>query len=210
MAAPILLLDNRDSFVWNLAQAFLALGRPVDVVRSDAVDVAGLRRRAPAALVLSPGPGVPADAGICLEAVLELSGELPILGVCLGHQAIAAAFGARLRRAPPRHGKTSWVRHRGNGPFRGLPSPFEACRYHSLVVEADSVRPPLRVEAWSEDGLVMAVSHAIHPTWGVQFHPESFLTPHGVSLLAAFLDPAAAAPADEQAASSTAGLQAPR
>ena len=189
VAASILLLDNRDSFVWNLAQAFQQLGTDVVVTRSDAITVSEIERQRPDALVLSPGPGTPSDAGVCVEAVRALHREVPILGVCLGHQAIAAAFGSPVERGEPRHGKTSPIHHHGTGLFRGIPSPFPACRYHSLMV--DAVPAGLERDAWTDDGIVMALRHRDHPVFGVQFHPESFRTEHGLELLRNFTECAA-------------------
>lgn len=180
----LLLLDNRDSFVWNLAQALMKLGAPVRVVRSDAIavdDVAGHR-----ALVLSPGPGRPEDAGVCIPAIRRWSGHLPILGVCLGHQAIGAAFGAEVVRGDPVHGRATPIEHDGTGLFVGVAQPMVACRYHSLYV-ADPLPGPLVALARSEQGALMALRHRTHPTFGVQFHPESFRTPDGERLLANFL-----------------------
>lgn len=181
----ILILDNKDSFVWNLAQALQRLGAAVEVVRSDRLDVE--RAGDAAALVLSPGPGRPEDAGICTAAVQRWSGVLPILGVCLGHQAIAQAFGARIVRTEPCHGRTSPVRHDGRALFASLPQPLVACRYHSLAVDADSVPAELLVTAHTDRGVIMAVQHRRHPTFGVQFHPESFRTADGLRLLDNFL-----------------------
>lgn len=180
----ILLLDNKDSFVWNLAQALACLGAAVRVVRSDAIDVESLG--AASALVLSPGPGRPEHAGCSVAAVRRWSGRLPILGVCLGHQAIGAAFGGRVVRGSPVHGIATPVHHDKSGLFAGLPSPFAACRYHSLYVEPPP-SGPLRTTARGEHGEVMALRHETHPTHGVQFHPESFRTPLGPALLANFL-----------------------
>lgn len=149
----ILLLDNYDSFVHNLARYLQELDEEVEVIRHDAIDVPGIRRLAPSHLVISPGPRTPAEAGVCVEAIRSLAGSLPILGVCLGHQCIGAAFGARIVRAPePMHGKNSRVRHEGRGLFQGLPNPLRATRYHSLVVDGESVGPELRVTAWTEEG----------------------------------------------------------
>jgi len=187
----LLLLDNRDSFVWNLAQTFQTLGAEVDVVRSDAVTVADIAARAPAALVLSPGPGRPEGAGVCLAALHAFGGRLPILGVCLGHQAIGLAAGGRVGRVPPCHGRTSRVHHDGCGLFADLPSPTAAARYHSLAVLAEPWPDDLVRTAWTEDGLVMAVEHRHQPTFGLQFHPESFLTESGPQILARFLQVAA-------------------
>ncbi len=184
----IAVIDNYDSFVFNLAQAFGALGETVRVFRNDAVDVPGLRALRPDALVLSPGPGRPEDAGITIAAIRELSSSIPTLGVCLGHQAIAAAFGGRVVRADaPRHGKPSPVEHDHAGLFEGLGSPFQAGRYHSLVAERSSLPGALRVTAWTEDGTVMALQHVERLVFGVQFHPESVLTPDGNRLLGNFL-----------------------
>jgi para-aminobenzoate synthetase component II len=180
----ILLLDNKDSFVWNLAQALGALGAEVDVARSDAVDVEALGRAS--ALVISPGPGRPEDAGRSVAAVRRWSGERPILGVCLGHQAIGAAFGGVVARGEPVHGRPTPVRHDGDGLFAGLPQPLQACRYHSLYVLAP-LPPELVATAHTPAGEVMALRHRAHPTFGVQFHPESFRTPDGPRLLANFL-----------------------
>jgi len=180
----ILLLDNKDSFVWNLAQALQGLGATVRVVRSDAVGVEELGTCR--ALVVSPGPGRPEHAGVSQQAIVRWSGHLPILGVCLGHQAIGAAFGARIGCGEPVHGRTSPIQHDGQALFAGLPQPLVACRYHSLYV-----LPPLpdvlRATAHTEHGEVMAVQHREHATFGVQFHPESFRTPDGQRLLANFL-----------------------
>lgn len=182
----VLLLDNRDSFVWNLAQALDALGARTDVVRSDRTTVDDLRRRQPDALVLSPGPGRPEQAGVSIEAVRTFHGELPILGVCLGHQAIGAAFGAVIDRMPPCHGKPWAIRHAGEGLFRGMTSPLEFCRYHSLGI-VGGLPDEIVADAWTAEEEVMSIRHREHPTFGLQFHPESFRSPHGPALLARFL-----------------------
>jgi anthranilate synthase component 2 len=193
MGATVLLVDNYDSFVYNLVQQLGELGANPVVRRNDAVDVAGIRALACDLLVISPGPGRPDDAGVSLAAVTELAGELPILGVCLGHQAIGQAFGARIVRAPVlMHGKTSEVRHDGRGVFSGLPQPMTATRYHSLVVDPGSVPDELEVTATTDDGVIMGLRHRELPVEGVQFHPESILTASGPSLLANFLAEAAA------------------
>lgn len=191
----LLLLDNRDSFVWNLAQAFQVLGESVEVVRSDALDPAAIAARAPRAIVISPGPGHPRNAGFSEATVRRLSGRIPILGVCLGHQAIATAFGGRLFRAPPCHGKPWPVRHDGIGLYRDLPDPVSFCRYHSLAVDATTLPEELCADAWSPEGLIMGLHHRTHPTYGVQFHPESFRSPAGPALLANFLALTARVPA---------------
>lgn len=180
----ILLLDNKDSFVWNLAQALGALGAAVEVVRSDVVDDG--RLAAARALVISPGPGRPEDAGRSMTAIRAWSGRKPILGVCLGHQAIGAAFGGAIVRGEPRHGRTSPIEHDGLGLFAGLPRPLTVCRYHSLYV-ADPMPAELVATARTPDGAIMALRHRAHATFGVQFHPESFRTPDGGRLLANFL-----------------------
>lgn len=184
----ILLVDNYDSFVYNLARYFERLGQPARVVRNDAIDAGGVRRLAPGALVLSPGPCAPEQAGASLELVRALHMELPILGVCLGHQTIAAALGGSVVRAPePVHGRASPVFHDGRGMFAQLPSPFQAGRYHSLVVDAPSLPKSLEITARTADGLVMGLRHRRFPVVGVQFHPESILTEHGYALLGQFL-----------------------
>ncbi len=183
----ILLLDNYDSFVHNLARYFEELGTEPLVVRNDATSVAEIGRLRPEAIVLSPGPCTPREAGVTLEAIRELGGKIPILGVCLGHQAIGMAWGASLRRAKqPMHGRTSLIQHTGQRLFAGLPLPLRVMRYHSLVLE--EVASPLRVIARTEDGVVMGVEHEQLPLWGVQFHPESVLTTGGHQLLSNFLD----------------------
>jgi para-aminobenzoate synthetase component 2 len=185
----IVVLDNRDSFVFNLARQFRLLGVPTVVVPAHGTTVASLRQLAPAALVISPGPCTPVEAGCSVEAVRAFSGTLPILGVCLGHQVIAAALGADIVRAQsPMHGRTSNILHDAVNLFAGIPSPMAACRYHSLVVDPATLPASLVVTAWDEAGTIMAIaddSRAIH---GVQFHPESILTRHGYRLLANFLD----------------------
>lgn len=188
----VLLLDNRDSFVWNLAQALGVLGASTDVVRSDSLTVADVRAFRPDAVLLSPGPGHPETAGICIEVVRALHETVPILGVCLGHQAIGAAFGGTIRRAPPCHGKAWRIEHEGQGLFEGLPNPLEACRYHSLVVDLDTssgaqATSPLVVDARTPEGEIMGFHHRSAPTFGVQFHPESFRSPLGPAILERFL-----------------------
>jgi len=189
----LLLIDNYDSITFNLAQYLGELRQDVKVVRNDAVDVAGIRAMAPERIVISPGPGTPDDAGVTLSLVSELAGAIPILGVCLGHQAIGQAFGGRVVRARQiMHGKTSPIHHCGEGVFAALPDPFEATRYHSLVVERASLPACLEVTAWTEnpDGSfdeIMGFRHKTLPVEGVQFHPESIETRHGHDLLRNFL-----------------------
>jgi len=184
----ILLIDNYDSFVFNLARYFQRLGQDTRVVRNDAIDSRGVRAMGPGALVLSPGPCTPELAGCSLELVRDLHGCLPILGVCLGHQAIAAAFGGRVvRSSHPVHGRASDVFHDGCDVFLELPNPMRACRYHSLVVDESSLPACLRVSARTADGVVMGLKHRQFPVLGVQFHPESILTDAGYAILANFL-----------------------
>jgi anthranilate synthase/aminodeoxychorismate synthase-like glutamine amidotransferase len=184
----LLVIDNYDSFTYNLVQYLGELGARLHVVRNDALDVDGIARLAPERIVISPGPGHPDQAGVSLEVIRRFGPTTPILGVCLGHQAIGRAFGATVARARIQmHGKTSEVRHDGRGVFAGLSNPFVATRYHSLVVLADTVPPDLEVTARAEDGEVMGLRHRRHPIEGVQFHPESILTVEGKRLLANFL-----------------------
>jgi anthranilate synthase component 2 len=187
-AVRLLLVDNYDSFTFNLVQYLGELGAEVQVFRNDAIDVAGIRARLPDALVLSPGPCTPDEAGVTLEAIRSLAGELPILGVCLGHQAIGQAFGGKVvRNARIVHGKSSPVRHRGDGIYAGLPSPFEAGRYHSLVVERRTLPRTLAVTSWTDEGEIMGLRHRRLEVEGVQFHPESILTVEGKRLLGNWL-----------------------
>lgn len=182
-----LLIDNYDSFTYNLWHYLGELGAEVVVKRNDAITVAEVLAMNPEGVVISPGPSIPEKAGICVELVRQ-SGEIPVLGVCLGHQAIGAAFDGRVIRAPePMHGKVSRIFHDRTGVFAGLPSPFSATRYHSLVVERLSLPPSLRVTASSEDGLIMGLVHDERPVHGVQFHPESIESQHGHALLRNFL-----------------------
>ncbi|HEX2295790.1 MAG TPA: aminodeoxychorismate/anthranilate synthase component II [Actinomycetota bacterium] len=184
----LLLVDNYDSFVYNLAQAFGALGAEPVVVRNDA-SLDDLLAEAPDAVVISPGPGTPDDAGVSTKAIEAFAGRVPVLGVCLGHQCIGAACGGRVDRAAvgPMHGKVSPIEHDGAGVFAGLPSPFEATRYHSLAIADDGWPDELEVTARSTDGVVMGVRHRELPIEGVQFHPESILTDRGPQLLANFV-----------------------
>jgi anthranilate synthase component 2 len=186
--ARLLLVDNYDSFTFNLVQYLGELGAEVEVFRNDAIDVAGIRARRPDGLVLSPGPCTPREAGVTVPAIQALAGQLPILGVCLGHQAIGQAFGGKvIRNFRIVHGKASPVRHRGQGIFAGLPSPFAAGRYHSLVVEKRSLPRALRVTAWTDEGEIMGLCHRRLDVEGVQFHPESVLTAEGKRLLGNWL-----------------------
>jgi anthranilate synthase/aminodeoxychorismate synthase-like glutamine amidotransferase len=183
----ILVIDNYDSFTWNLVQYLGELGAEVRVVRNDEVDAAGIAAMKPAKLLLSPGPCTPNEAGITLDAIREFAGKLPILGVCLGHQAIGQAFGGEVVHAGKvMHGKTSAIRHDGRGVFRGVPNPFAATRYHSLAIRRASLPECLEVTAESEDGEIMGVRHRSFPVEGVQFHPESILSEHGHDLLRNF------------------------
>jgi anthranilate synthase component II len=197
VSAPrVLLIDNYDSFTYNLYQYLCELGASVSVVRNDAISVAEVRDLAPDFIVISPGPGVPRDAGISIELIRALGPHVPILGVCLGHQAIAEAFGGVVTRAPElMHGKASRIHHDGTGVFEGLPSPFSAIRYHSLCAAPEAVPDSLLVNARTENGVVMAVRHRDYPVHGVQFHPESILSEHGKDLLRNFLRLEAAVPA---------------
>jgi para-aminobenzoate synthetase component II len=184
----ILLLDNYDSFTYNLAQYLGELGCEVEVHRNDKISVEEVARRRPERIVISPGPCTPQEAGICVELIEKMAGKCPILGVCLGHQAIGAAFGGKIVRAPKIfHGKTSEIRHDGKSVFRGLANPFTATRYHSLIVERKSLPRGLAISAETKDGVIMGLRHRRHKIEGVQFHPESVLTEVGKQLLKNFL-----------------------
>ncbi len=184
----MLMIDNYDSFTYNLVQYLGELGEDVQVYRNDALTLSEIAAWKPSKIVLSPGPCTPSEAGVCVPLIQRFAGEIPILGVCLGHQAIGQAFGARIVRAGRvMHGKLSQVTHRGEGVFRGLANPLTATRYHSLVIERASLPPCLEVTAASEDGEIMGVRHRELPVEGVQFHPEAILTEQGHELLANFL-----------------------
>ena len=184
----LLMIDNYDSFTYNLVQYLGELGQKVKVVRNDELAVEQIEALEPDHIVLSPGPCTPNEAGVSLEVIGRLAGRVPILGVCLGHQAIGQAFGGRVVHARTlMHGKTSAIHHDGTGVFRGLPSPYVATRYHSLAIERESCPRELEVTAWTEDGEIMGVRHRSLPVEGVQFHPESILTEHGHALLRNFL-----------------------
>lgn len=191
--SSVLLIDNYDSFVWNLARYVAELGCEPTVRRHDAITLAAIDALAPSHIILSPGPCTPREAGISVDVVRRFGASLPTLGVCLGHQCIAAAYGGRVVPArQPMHGRTASIAHDGRGVFTGLPSPFRAARYHSLAVAAGDLPDALRVTARAEDGEIMALAHVTHPVVGVQFHPEAVLTEHGHALMRNFLRMAAA------------------
>ena len=184
----LLMIDNYDSFTYNLVQYFAELGEDVEVYRNDQIDIDDILGRNPSRLVISPGPCSPKEAGISVAAIKHLAGKLPILGVCLGHQSIGYAFGGKIIRAASlMHGKTSPIYHDGRELFDGLPNPFDATRYHSLVIERVSFPACLEITAWTDDGEIMGLRHRQLPLWGVQFHPESILTLAGKALLRNFL-----------------------
>jgi anthranilate synthase/aminodeoxychorismate synthase-like glutamine amidotransferase len=184
----ILVIDNYDSFTYNLVQYLGELQVEQTVVRNDHMSVEEIRELKPDAIVISPGPCTPKEAGVSVDVIRALHKSLPILGVCLGHQSIAEAFGGKVVHAPAIfHGKTSAIHHKGDGVFRGIPSPFTAARYHSLIVEKESIPQELKITAWTDDGVVMGLRHSHFPTIGVQFHPESIATQHGKQLLKNFL-----------------------
>jgi para-aminobenzoate synthetase component II len=184
----ILVIDNYDSFTYNLVQYLGELGASLQVVRNDQTTVAAIEKQAPERIVISPGPKTPSEAGICLDVITAFAGRIPILGVCLGHQAIGQAFGGKVVRAPElMHGKTSQIEHDGKTIFKGLPNPFPATRYHSLIVERESVPDCLEISAFTHGGLIMGLRHREMQVEGVQFHPESILTEAGKPLLANFL-----------------------
>ncbi len=184
----LLLIDNYDSFTWNLVQAFWTLGQTVKVIENDRITTDEIAALGPAGIVISPGPCTPSEAGVSVAAIQRFASTIPILGVCLGHQAIGAAFGGVVKRAPlPMHGKVSTISHDGSPLFSGVPSPMRVTRYHSLIVERESLPTALRATAHSEDGLIMALQHEAFSVFGVQFHPESIATPDGVKLLANFV-----------------------
>jgi len=192
----LLLIDNYDSFTYNLYQYLSELGAQVDVRRNDSLTVEDVAALQPEGIVLSPGPGRPEDAGICIPVVERFAGKVPLLGVCLGHQAIAAAYGATIVGAPELlHGKTSMIHHDGGGLYRGLPTPFRAVRYHSLVADRETLSDQFVIDAETTDGTIMGLRHREIPLYGVQFHPESILTDVGKQLLQNFLDVVAASAA---------------
>jgi len=189
----VTLVDNYDSFTWNLVHALGALGAEVDVHRNDTITVDEIAARKPDAIVISPGPGTPDESGISLEVVERLGATTPIFGVCLGNQTIGQVYGGKVVRGPaPIHGKLSRISHNGKGVMRGINGPFEATRYHSLVVDKTTVPGELAIIAETDDGLVMGLAHKTHPVHGVQFHPESIASEHGQTILKNFLDLAAA------------------
>ena len=189
LETTILVIDNYDSFTYNLVQILGELGCDIQVRRNDAVTVAEVGEMNPDGIVISPGPGLPADAGISIAVVQAFSRHIPILGVCLGHQAIGEAFGGKVIQAPQlMHGKTSWVYHEGDAVLSDLPNPFEATRYHSLVLRREDLPECLVVNAWTEDGVIMGLRHQDHALFGVQFHPESVMTPEGMKLLGNFVE----------------------
>jgi anthranilate synthase/aminodeoxychorismate synthase-like glutamine amidotransferase len=184
----VLVIDNYDSFTYNLVQLLECLKQEVKVYRNDRIDVPSMKALRPAALVISPGPCSPAEAGVSVEAIRHLGGTVPVLGVCLGHQAIAAAYGGKVVRAERvMHGKTSIIFHDGRSMYEAVPNPFEAVRYHSLIVEKHSLPSCLEVSAWTEEGEIMGIRHRHHLVEGVQFHPESILTREGTRLIHSFL-----------------------
>ncbi len=188
----ILVIDNYDSFTFNLVQLLGRFTRALTVRRNDQIDCAGIEALAPERILISPGPGRPEEAGVTVEAIRMLGPRIPILGVCLGHQAIGQAFGARIVHAPTlMHGRTSRIRHSGRSLFKGLPDPFVATRYHSLVIDPDSLPEALERTAWTDDGVVMGVRHTRFPVHGVQFHPESILTEEGAQIIRNWLEDAA-------------------
>jgi anthranilate synthase component 2 len=183
-----ILIDNYDSFTYNLYHYLVELGAKVDVWRNDQITVAEIAAKKPTGIIISPGPCTPNEAGICLELIETLKADIPMFGVCLGFQSMGQVFGGTVCRAPyVMHGKTSWITHSGKGVFKGLPSPYEATRYHSLIVERDSMPDCLEITAETDDGLVMGLQHKKYPLHGVQFHPESIASEHGHSLLKNFL-----------------------
>ena len=185
----LLIIDNYDSFTYNLAQYFGELGQEVEVVRNDAIDLAGVAAKRPERIVVSPGPCTPNEAGISVSLIKEFAGKLPILGVCLGHQSIGAAFGGNIVRAKRvMHGKTSEITHNRQDCFSAIPSPYRVVRYHSLVIDRATLPAELSVTAESDDGEIMGVRHKTLPIWGVQFHPESIITEYGHDLLRNFLN----------------------
>jgi anthranilate synthase component 2 len=191
----LLLIDNYDSFTYNLVHFLGELGASCEVYRNDKISVAEAIARAPKGIVLSPGPCTPNEAGICLDLIAKAGADIPILGVCLGHQAIGQVYGGKVVRAPaPMHGKLSRITHKGKGVFKGLPRKFEVTRYHSLIVDRTSLPDCLAVTAETSDGLIMGLQHKTHPVYGVQFHPESIASEHGHALLANFLEIAGISP----------------
>lgn len=196
----ILVIDNYDSFAHNLARYMTLAGGKTKIVRNDKITVAEIAALNPESIVISPGPCTPKESGVCVEAIQKLGNRIPILGVCLGHQCIGEAYGAKTIRAPePVHGKSSSIKHDGTELFQNLPSPMDVGRYHSLIVRKDE-RSPLITTATSCDGIIMAMKHRDYPVYGVQFHPESVLTPHGMALVKNFSSLAAAFHADKEQA----------
>ena len=184
----ILIIDNYDSFTYNLVQTLQAIGKTVQVYRNDQIDLPGITRLRPSAILISPGPGTPRQAGICMEAIRHFGPKLPVLGVCLGHQAIAAAYGGAVVRAQNiMHGKTSLIHHDGRTIYKNLPNPFKATRYHSLIVDSADLPDPLEISAWTDEGEIMGLRHLKYSVEGVQFHPESILTDCGIQIIRNFL-----------------------
>ena len=184
----ILMIDNYDSFTYNLVQYLASLGADIKVFRNDKITMEEIKKLAPKRIVISPGPGRPEDAGISCAIIKEFAGKIPVLGVCLGHQCLGSVYGGRIVGAKKlMHGKTSFIYHNQRGIFKGIPNPFEATRYHSLIVERRSLPSSLEITAWTKEDEIMGLRHKKYPLWGVQFHPESLLTKSGKDILANFL-----------------------